>query len=459
MSPALPAPTAPGRLPLLGHLHHFAKKDKRLEFMDSLRQQGKVVRIDLGPSSSYVITDHETTREVLRQSKSFVKGGKFYDALRLFVGENAMGIVPDGEVHLRHRRLVQPMFNRAYIDSQGDAMMEAVRGVAESWAEGRPREISQELDALTMAAFLAALFGADMPAEVNEEFRRLVPVMMRGTIYHMFLPQWLAALPLPPQRRYEACRRRLRELVDVVIDGHRDRLERSGAGEASGLFTTLLTARDPQTGSPLSRSYLQDEAISLLFGASESSSVTLTWALYEITRNPDIERRVRDELDAVRGGRPLRYADLPRLVYMRCVIQEALRHYGSPWVVTRSTAEPVDVDGHRIPAGADIIISPYVIQHDPELFPDPHVFDPDRWHPDRASTIPASVKSIGFGHGARKCIGEQFAWIEIPIVLASVMQRWRLERSDDREVRPLADVAVRPGALFMTPRSHAPAMR
>jgi cytochrome P450 len=454
--PVTAAPTAPGRLPVLGHLHHLARRRTRLEFMDSLRRHGTVVRIALGTSYAYVITDAEVTRTILvsRESKAFVKGGKFFDSLRMFLGADSLGTVSDMDDHRRHRRLVQPMFNRAYIDGQGDVVIRRVRDLVESWPEDQPLEICEEMDAITLAAFLAALFGTDLPAEVGTEFRRLVPVMMRGTLYHTLLPSWVTKIPLPAQRRYLACRTRLRELVDIAIDAHQTRLNGHPDGAESGLFTTLLTARDAESGQPLSRTYLQDEVITLLFGAAESSSITLMWTLYEITRNPEIERRLRDELDTVCGDRPLRYADVPRLVYLRCVLQEALRHYGSPWILTRTTTEPVILDGHPIPAGADVIFSPYLLQHDPEVFPNPHVFDPERWHPDHVRPIPRTSRSLAFGDGRHKCIGEQFAWAEIPIILATILRRWQLERTDDREVRPMADVAIRPGKLFMAPHGR-----
>lgn len=143
----------------------------------------------------------------------------------------------------------------------------------------------------------------------------------------------------------------------------------------SGLFSTLLTADDPETG-PLSRQQLQDEAITLLTGAIETTGTTLAWALCEISRNPKIEQRLHEELDAACGERPLVQEDLAALPFMRSVLKETMRMYGPARLVTRTTTRPVTLGGHPIPKGADVIYSPYIHQHDPEVYGAPGTFDP-----------------------------------------------------------------------------------
>ncbi|WP_405597639.1 MULTISPECIES: cytochrome P450 [unclassified Streptomyces] len=464
--PPTAAPTAPGRLPLIGHAHQLARRP--LDFMDSLRRQGSVVRILLGPTPAYVVTDPAVTRQVLvTDIDAYAKGGKIIDALRVFFGDG-LATIADGDLHMKHRRLMQPMFNKAHIATRGDVMIEHVRAATDTWTHGVARDTYDDMNDLTLSTFLVALFGSGLPAHVEEEFTSLMPAIMRGTIRQTILPGWMTKLPLPANRAHEQRVARLRALIDQAIDHHHAQLSAPApaASEApigcpahepaeqtpgGGLFSTLLTADDPETG-PLSHQQLQDEAITLLTGAIETTGTTLAWALYEISRNPEIEKRLHAELEAACGSRPLAQEDITALPYMRNVLKETMRMYGPAWLVTRTTTRPVTLDGHPIPKGADVVYSPYIHQHDPEVYNDPSAFDPDRWEPERAKSLNRS-SFLAFGDGRRKCIGEEFAWTELLIILATVLQRWRLTLTS-APPRPQAIVTVKPDKLSMTPHAR-----
>ncbi|MEU7576628.1 cytochrome P450 [Streptomyces sp. NPDC041068] len=468
-SPA-PTPAAPGALPLLGHALQL--KRRPLQFVDSLREHGPVVRIRLAHTSAYVVTDPALTKEVLvTDAASFAKGGRIIDALRVFFGDG-LATVADGDVHMKNRRLMQPMFNRAHIATRGDAMIEQVRELVDGWGQGVPRDTLADMTELTLAAFLGALFGSDLPGHLQREFIALMPPIMRGTIRQTILPGWINGLPLPANRAHAERVARLRRLIDQAIEHrsaalaerstdprgdaaleprcpHADAADtgRTGVGGTeTGLFDTLLTA--PES---LSRRQLQDEAITLLTGAIETTGTTLAWALYEIDRNPEIRQRLQDELATVCGGEgPVRHEHLDRLTYTRAILQEAMRQYGPAWLVTRTATRTVTLGGHRIPEGADVVYSPYLHQHDPAVFPDPDRFDPDRWteRPDAA----ARGSFLAFGAGRRNCIGEAFAWTELLVVLATVSRRWPgLTLAPGSAPRPRAVVTVKPDNLSMIP--------
>ncbi|MDQ0989077.1 cytochrome P450 [Streptomyces sp. V3I7] len=473
---AIPTATAPGGLPLVGHGHLLARKP--LPFITSLRDHGRVVRIRIGTTPAYVVTDPSLTRRVLvTDAAHYTKGGKIIDALRVFFGDG-LATVADGATHRRNRRLMQPMFNKVHIARRGDAMIEQVRAMVTAWPANRPRDVYADMNELTLSAFLVALFGADLPKHLEGEFTALMPEIMKGTIRQTILPNWITRLPLPANRAHAARVARLRALIDEAIDHRANRPDRStkakataktkavamagaaadgggggkramgcphaaAAREEEGLFSTLLNAKDP-----LTRQQLQDEAITLLTGAIETTGTTLAWTLYEIYRNPEIGRRLRKELAAVCGDRPLRYEDLDQLPYARRVLQEAIRKYGPAWMVTRTAARDMNLGGHAIPQGADVVWSPYLHQHDPDYFPAPDTFDPDRWETDRTPTTRDSF--FAFGDGSRKCIGENFAWSELQIILGTILQNWPRIQLTSQLPRPQAVVTVKPDTLTMT---------
>ncbi|MEU9395435.1 cytochrome P450 [Streptomyces sp. NPDC048324] len=459
----IPTPTAPGRLPLIGHGLRLVRDP--LPFITSLREHGSVVRIRIGPTPAYVVTDPALARRVLvTDAAHFPKGGKYYDALRVFLGDG-VATVADGDRHLRNRRLMQPMFSKAHIAERGDAMIDQVRATVGAWPAAEPRDVFAGMNEITLATFLVAVFGADLPAHLEGEFTALMPEIMRGTIRQVLLPPWITRLPLPANRAHADRVARLRALIDQAIDHHTDAVAPESAAadgasgaeacphasqarprQPSGLFETLIGAEDQ-----LGRRQLQDEAITLLAGAIETTGTTLAWALYEIAAHPAVERRLREELASVCGDRPLRYDDLDQLPYARRVLQEALRKYGVSWMVTRTAARDIVLGGHLIPAGADVVWSPYLHQHDPSSYPDPDAFDPDRWEADR---VPATRGSfLAFGDGRRKCIGENFAWVELQIILATLLQIWPRFTMTSPPPRPQAVITVKPDTLTM--RFHA----
>ncbi|WP_051833636.1 cytochrome P450 [Streptomyces sp. NRRL S-646] len=454
----IPTPTAPGALPLIGHGLRLARDP--LPFITSLREYGSVVRIRIGPTPAYVVTDPALTRRVLvTDAGHFTKGGTYYDALRVFLGDG-VATVADGDTHLRNRRLMQPMFSKAHIGERGNAMIDQVRTTVGAWPAAEPRDVFADMNEITLSTFLVAVFGAGLPAHLEREFTALMPEIMKGTIRQVILPPWITRLPLPANRAHADRVARLRALIDQAIDHHIDvtapgSASADGAAGAEacphaaeaqrqqgGLFETLLGVEDQ-----LGRRQLQDEAITLLAGAIETTGTTLAWALYEIAGNPAVERRLREELASVCGDRPLRYDDLDQLPYSRRVLQEAIRKYGVSWMVTRMVTRDVVLGGHLIPEGADVVWSPYLHQHDSSYFPAPDTFDPDRWEADRVAATRGSF--LAFGDGRRKCIGENFAWVELQIILASVLQIWPRFEMTSRPPRAQAVITVKPDALAM----------
>ncbi|WP_427168389.1 cytochrome P450 [Streptomyces sp. C1-1] len=455
----IPTPTAPGRLPLIGHGLRLVRDP--LPFITSLREHGSVVRIRIGPTSAYVVTDPALARRVLvTDAAHFPKGGKYYDALRVFLGDG-VATVADGDTHRRNRRLMQPMFSKAHIAERGNAMIDQVRTMVGAWPAAEPLDLFAGMNEITLATFLVAVFGADLPAHLEGEFTALMPEIMGGTIRQVLLPPWITRLPLPANRAHADRVARLRALIDQAIDHHADATAPGSAApdgasgaeacphasqarrrQPGGLFETLIGVEDQ-----LGRRQLQDEAITLLAGAIETTGTTLAWALYEIAGNPAVERRLREELASVCQDRPLRYDDLDQLPYARRVLQEALRKYGVSWMVTRTAARDIVLGGHLIPKGADVVWSPYLHQHDPSYYPDPDTFDPDRWETDRVAATRGSF--LAFGDGRRKCIGENFAWVELTIILATLLQLWPRFTMTSPPPRPQAVITVKPDALTM----------
>jgi cytochrome P450 len=206
-----------------------------------------------------------------------------------------------------------------------------------------------------------------------------------------------------------------------------------------------------------------DEVITVLMTGAETTRTTVGWACHELSRHPDLQRRVQAEVDGVLAGEPLRAEHLEQLPYTRSVITETLRAHPVAWLLTRRALTDVRLGPYRIPAGAAVCYAPYAVHHDPELYPDPHRFDPDRFAAGSAahSECPAGRRPrdafIAFGAGIHSCIGEPLAWAQITTVLATLARHWTLAPAPGARIRSEARMLLLPDhlPLVLHPRHGA----
>jgi cytochrome P450 len=209
----------------------------------------------------------------------------------------------------------------------------------------------------------------------------------------------------------------------------------------------LLLARDEDTGEGMSDQQVHDEVITLLTAGGETTAVALAWLFHELGQHPEVERRFHAEIDHVLVGRMVTFDDIPRLEYTQRIISETLRKYPLLMLMRRARTD-VDLGGVHIQPDTEVALSQYALHHDPQLYPDPARFDPDRWLPDRAARLPKGA-FIPFGAGLRHCLGYTYAQTEIAIVAATVAARWRLVPVADKPVHPKLTTTLRPNQLPM----------
>ncbi|MEU0881577.1 cytochrome P450 [Lentzea sp. NPDC005914] len=409
--------TAPGGLPLAGHALDLLRRP--LEFLTELRELGDVVKFRIGPLQTYLLTSPDAVREVqITQRTAFGKGGAVMDRSRVVVGNGLA--TADGEEHRKHRKMMQPAFHHTRIAGYTEVMAARAVERAASWLPRTEISLSDEMHAVSADMLSRTLItsGADVSAVLSTA----VPELVGGLGRRILLPfDWAHRVPLPVNRRYDAAKAQLGDLVRRTIAEYR-----ADPGDRGDLMSMLLAARDEQ-GAPMSDEELYDEIITIMIGGVATTAETIVWIFHVLASHPDVEKRLQAEVDEVLAGRTVTYADLPRLEYLKRVIAEALRRYPPAWMVSRRTTREVEVAGELIPAGSDVFFSPHVLHHDPRSFPRPYEFDPDRWLPERAGESPRHAY-IPFSTGFRKCIGDAFGQTEIMTVLAAVTARWQLRQ-------------------------------
>jgi cytochrome P450 len=226
--------------------------------------------------------------------------------------------------------------------------------------------------------------------------------------------------PIPVQKRFLAARNALNSMVDDVI------AERRKTGEDKGdLLSILLQARDEETGDLISDEQARDEIKTLLIAGHETTATTLGWTFYLLSKHPEIEERLRAEIAEVLGDRAPTAEDVPKLKYTTMVLYESLRLYPPLWIVSRMPIEDDVIGDYDVPAGTSMIICSYLTHRHPEFWDNPEGFDPERFTPE-AMKARHRYAYIPFGGGPRGCIGFPFAMMEMPLVLARILQEFRL---------------------------------
>ncbi|WP_377267803.1 cytochrome P450 [Peterkaempfera sp. SMS 1(5)a] len=439
-------PMAPERVPLIGHVLPMLKD--RLAFVQRLRTYGPVVRLSFGPMTVTAVNAPELIHEMLTgKSNSFSKG-LLGDKLKLF-GKEALPVA-EGKPHLKRRRLLQPSFHREQISRSVDTMRETVEPTIAGWREGEVLHLGTEMQLMAQDVAMAVLASFNAERGRARAILHAVDTVFRAAIRRVLIPvALLERLPTQRNRELEAARNLLRTEVGGIIEEHR-----ANPDAYEDLLSMLLETRD-EAGEPLPENELLSEIIGLLAAGSETTGVTMSWLFHELGQNPDLERRLHEEVDAVLDGGPITSEHIPRLVFARNLVSETLRLYHPGWLVTRQTTEPVRLGDFDLPAGRHVLWSIYALHRDPDIYPDPLRFDPDRWLPERPQ--PPRGAFIPFGSGKRMCIGDAFAMTESVIMTALIASRWRMRPVAGETVRPLGELTVHPSSLNMIAEPRVPA--
>ncbi len=406
------------------------------------RDFGDIAYIRLGPFDVYLVSHPDDVRDVLvTRNHAFMKGRGLQEAKRV-LGEGLL--TSEGDHHRRQRRLIQPIFHHSRIDEYGSVMVEEAMRLSDRWHDGEHLDINAEMTRLTLLIVGRTLFDASLEGDAAGVGRAL------GQILRMFervsnpLGALLDRLPLPSTRRFQRAQRDLDSVIERMIAERRDSVSR---GEPPGrdVLSLLIAAQDEETRAGMTDRQIRDEAMTLFLAGHETTAQLMTWTWYLLSRSRQAEAALHDEIDNVLDGRPPSTKDLPNLPFVEMVLTEAMRLYPPAYVLGRIALEDVTIKGYTIPAGATVLMSPFVVHHDPRWFPEPFRFDPSRW--DRSGGG-ANERPRGaffpFGGGPRLCIGEAFAWMEAKLLLATLAQGWKVRVDAERPVDLQPMVTLRP---------------
>ncbi|WP_313899752.1 cytochrome P450 [Tunturiibacter lichenicola] len=395
------------------------------------------------------VNDPDYIREILvTQSASFVKE-RTVRRMKVLLGEGL--ITSDDPIHMRQRKIAAPAFHRQRIAAYGDQIVACAAHQRETWQPGEHVDIAAASMQLSLEIVARTLFNTEVTADIrsiNDEVNTIMGLY--NFIVSFPRIESVLHMPIPGIVKFRRSKARLDAVVDRLIREHREAAAR-GEPDKGDLLSMLLSSKyeseDATQQIGMSDEQVRDEVLTIFLAGYETVANGLTWTWYLLSQNPDIEAKLHAELDAVLGtGAQQRLptlADYPALRYTEQIFAESMRLYPPAWAMGRMSSKPITLGPYRIPPGAHFFFSQYIMGRDPQFFPDPLRFDPDRFTPENKASRP-KFTYFPFGGGSRQCIGESFAWMEGVFSIATLAQRWRMRYLGTTPPTVQAKITLRP---------------
>jgi cytochrome P450 len=405
-------------------------------FADLARKYGDVAHVYMGGEHVFLLNHPRFVRDVLVAHQHNFRKGRGLERAKRLLGEGLL--TSEGAMHVRQRRLMQPAFHRDRIAGYAAVMTEYADRIQQRWQDGATLDVSHEMMRLTLGIVGKTLFDQDVESQAREVGAALNDVM--ESFWMQMLPFYntLERLPIPALRRARTARDRLDAVIYRMIAERR-----RSPSDRGDLLSMLLLAQDEE-GDRRGMTDLQvrDEALTIFLAGHETTANALAWTWYLLSGAPDVAARLYDEVDRVLAGRVPTLADIPQLGYVEQVVTESMRLYPPAWLIGRRAIDEYAIDDYLAPARAIVVLSPYLLHRDARFFPEPERFTPERWTPEFKASLPPFAY-FPFGGGARRCIGESFAWMELVLVVSAIAQRWKLSLVPGHPVVPQPVVTLR----------------
>lgn len=410
-----------------------------IAFLKRLKDgHGDMVRFRLGQADVYLLSHPDHIQEVLSvKSENFMKGSGLQWAKGLL---REGPLVSEGEYHHRQRRTIQPSFHRQRISAYAEAMVHYAAQLRESWKHLQEIDISEQTNRLTLQVAGKTLLNVEIEEQIEEISRSLTECIniIKQRLFWPYTP-WINSLPLPSNFRMKRATRRLRSIVDRIIQEHRI----SGQDQMD-LLSTLLSSRDTEgTGEAMTDEQVSDVAVNVLLAGYETTANALAWMWYLLSQNPEAREKLYEEVDRVLGGRLPTAQDVPNLAYVEKVFAEAMRLYPPVWVLGYEALKECEIGGYRIPVRGQMVMCQYWVHRDPRFYSNPEEFKPERWTPEFKASRPRFAY-FPFGGGPRQCLGEPFAWMEGVLLTATLAQKWKFRLRENQKVELYPSITLRP---------------
>lgn len=450
-----------------GHAGEFRQGPTEI-FVRAQRELGEIGRFELFKLPAVLVFSPQLVHELLVEKQKHL-----YKSLAIKIMFYPMAgrglFTADGDPWKRQRRLMAPLFHPQAIRSYAEMMNDVITRCLDTWKDGEVIDAGKEMTRITMGVAAKTLFDADTLNEsedisdaIHQMFNYITDqtgsisvtlrALLAGVLFEQNnLPPRLAKLrdqafdllhePVPVPTRDRIRLFKALRLLDARIQRMTDERRRSGQTR-DDVLSRLLAARDEDDGSFMTDRQVRDEAMTLFVAGHETTATSTTWALYFLSRNPEVYRRWKEDVAGLHGEKPST-DNTSKLTWTRGVFREALRFYPPAFAVDRVSMEDMQIGEFKVPRRTPFIVPIHAIHRNPEIWPDPERFDPGRFTPELEAKRPRAAY-LPFSVGPRVCIGAAFAELEALLLLGQIAQRFEFEPVDTNFIGPDMRTALRP---------------
>ncbi|GGM06149.1 cytochrome P450 [Dactylosporangium sucinum] len=419
---------------------------------------GEVVRVNLGAFRPYLVSNPAHVQHVLRDNAAnFTRDGKgmLWRSVKRLFGE---GILAEGQVWAASRNTLQPLFTAKRVDALVDglaaAVHESVARLDEPARAGTVVDMGTELSTIVCGAIMRVLFADKVTVPEALRIVEAQNTIATAIVFRLVVPFVPNAVPMPGDRPF---RDAVQQIDDILLPIVRTARERGGDGnDGDDIISTLARAVDAE-GRPIDERQARNDTVAMFATTTETTFGVLTWLWPILQAHPHVAERLYEEVDRVVGDGPITRAQLGELTYTKMVLEELLRLYPVGWLIPRVSVADDVVGGVHIPAGSDLLASPYITQRMATFWDRPDEFDPDRFASPRAERR-HRYAHYPFGGGPHQCLGQYLFYLEAQLIVATILSRFRFRLADPAIPEPQVAASLRPKTkveLTLLPRDRA----
>jgi cytochrome P450 len=425
---------------------------KRRSWLDGLYARSyrmKMGEVRLPGLHLYMVNEPEQVKKVMMTDvEHFPKHEMLGKILEPLLGESIF--TTNGEQWRKQRDMLDIAFNSAQVERVYDRMQEATQRMLNRFASyqaGSVVNVDPEMTLVTADIIFRAIMSADLNTaeglEVMQAFERFQAASPKLALLKMFkLPDsWL--LRWADRKRVRDAKT-IRASLERVIRKRYEAYILLGKDEHDDILSQILAAKDPDTGASFSFDEIVDQVAMLFLAGHETSASALTWTLYLLAISPEIQEAAAQEvLSVVDEGQMTSLSQAKQLSLVRRIFMEAMRLYPPVGFLARETTQVVDLKRKQIPAGASVVVAPWLLHRHEELWDDPHAFCPMRFDPKFPGKGVPKHAYLPYGAGERRCIGAAFANQEAQLILAELLRAYRFSLAPNFEPDPVGRLTIR----------------
>uniref|UniRef100_A0A2M4DLR0 Putative cytochrome n=1 Tax=Anopheles darlingi TaxID=43151 RepID=A0A2M4DLR0_ANODA len=460
----------PPAYPLIGNGLLFVGKSPS-EYLPTVgrlvQKYGKRYRLWLGTQLLIVVTEPKDV-EALLSSPKYIDKSVEYDFVRHWLGEGLL--TSSGRKWHTHRKVITPTFHFKILeqfvqifDEQSNIFANALKPYAES---GKSFDIFLPVTLCALDVICETAMGTKVNAQLNADSEYVQAVkditkLIQSRIFDFLLRNNFFYRFSDNRRKQQAALKVLHGYTDSVIRGRKEELHREAMGDVSKVdinendlgikkrmaFLDLLL-QSTIDGQPLTDLEIREEVDTFMFEGHDTTTSAISFLLQNLAKNPTIQQKVFDEVRNIVGddrSRPVTMSMLNDMHYFDLVIKETLRLYPSVPMFGRKMLQNNEINGKIYPAGSNAIVLPFFMGRDPEFYPDPEKFDPERFNVETSAEKTNPYQYIPFSAGPRNCIGQKFAMAELKSLVSKVIRHYEiLPPTEQWDESFIAELILRP---------------